>query len=184
MKKNAILAVLLALLLPSAATAHADSEGSSLRGAVPVQLFMQICVVGRRDPGVAARHAEENGFEVATEELARKYLGESHGRAWWRKDERGEFGVALLDNRLCSVFIHQGDPLTLQKSMESWLPPEESGFTFKKVRMPQTGSLETTAYRIYRSDELIEQWLITTNAQPESQLVAIMSYQPARLESK
>lgn len=181
MKKlmHVVLSFVLLLLSSNAASFENDSNAASLRGSTPIQLFMQICVVGRGNPELAARGAEKMGFDVAPDDRAEMYLSGNPGRAWFRNDESGAFGLTLLSNGLCSVFVHQGNPATLQESMESWLPPEDSGFSYKKEQVPQGSFLETTAFQIFKSGRFIEQWMITTNAQPNPELVAIMTYEAA-----
>lgn len=60
--------------------------------------------------------------------------------------------------------------------MEAWLPPKNSGFSYKKELVSQSGPLSTTAYQIFRDGQLLEQWVITVNSEPNAELVAVMSY--------
>jgi hypothetical protein len=120
--------------------------------------------------------AKEMGFSQLGSEAAQKYLNGKTGMAWSKKTSANSYGLTLLENSLCSVFIHKGNPEDLQASMEAWLPPANSGFTYQKNIISQRGSLTTTQYQIFRLGVLMEQWVITTNAQENAKLVAIMSY--------
>ena len=154
-----------------------NDVGMALRKSFPIQIYMGICVVGRADPKAVESQALKMGFREADNETSQKYLRGNDGVAWHLINEQGEFGVTVLSNTLCSVFIHQGDPATLQKSMEAWQPPENSGFIYKKEIVSQSGYLTTTSYKIFRGSQLMEQWVITINSQPGAGLVAIMSYE-------
>ncbi|WP_109764117.1 NMCC_0638 family (lipo)protein [Pleionea mediterranea] len=59
------------------------------------------------------------GGSPVSGDAAQKYLSGNAGKAWHLKNEQGRFGLTVLDNTLCSVFVHQGEPATLQNSMEA-----------------------------------------------------------------
>ncbi|MDP5209048.1 hypothetical protein [Microbulbifer sp. 2205BS26-8] len=163
-------------LVGCASVPKKDNTELSLRKSLPIQIFMGTCVVGRASSDAVASQALEMGFSEARSNVAQSYLRGNSGRAWHLKNEQGEFGLTALNNSLCSVFIHQGEPEKLQASMESWLPPGNSGFSYKKELVSQSEYLTTTSYQLFRAGKLVEQWVITLNSQPDAELVAIMSY--------
>ncbi|MEP4888858.1 MAG: hypothetical protein ABJV04_02430 [Aliiglaciecola sp.] len=160
-------------------TPEKEDEGLALRKSTPIQLFMGTCVVGRQSLLALEESAKRKGFLIAPEQIAQNYLKGNTGKAWYLNNDEGSFGLALLKNKLCSVYIHQGDPNTIQASMEAWLPPAGSGFTYKKEFISQSGSLTTTSYTLFQSGNFLEQWVLTINSAKPSNLVAIMSYQGA-----
>ena len=160
-------------------TPVADDNGLSLRKSQAIQLFMGTCVIGRENASSLEQMAERKGFVEAPNEVAPRYLNGNEGKAWYLNDETGSYGLTLLESNLCSVYVHHGDPGKIQASMEAWLPPADSGFTYKKELISQEGSLTTTSYTLYRGKHLLEQWFITINTEDDSELIAIMSYQKA-----
>jgi hypothetical protein len=169
--------VLLVSALPFVATADQDSsDGLALRKSYPIQLYMGACVVARAQPSNVEEQAVYMGFKEAIPDVAENYLQGHKGKAWVTSNEHGNFAITSQERGLCSVFIHQGDPDKLIASMEAWLPPENSGFNYKSELVSESEQLKTTAYKIYRSSTLAEQWVITTAKQPGGQLAAIMSY--------
>ena len=169
--------VLLVSALPFVAAADQDSSDSlALRKSYPIQLYMSACVVARAQPSNVEKQAVEMGFEEATPDVAKNYLQGHKGKAWVASNEYGSFAIASQERGLCSVFIHQGDPDKLIASIEAWLPPENSGFSYKTELVSESEQLKTTAYKIYRLSALMEQWVITTTKQQGGQLVGIMSY--------
>ncbi len=168
--------VLLAMILTTYSHAKAKDDELALRKSYAIQLYMSTCVVGRTQPEAIASQIVEQGFSEAPKELATKYLGDNPGDAWHTQNQHGTFGIAILDSGLCSIFVHQGDPKTLQASMEAWLPPKHSGFSYKKELTSQTKYLTSTAYKIYRDSNLMEQWVITVSNSADSELIAIMSH--------
>jgi hypothetical protein len=158
------------------ASASVSGDGLALRKSLPIQIYMETCVVGRAGPEAVESQAIEMGFSPVSGNAAHKYLSGNTGKAWRLTNEQGQFGLTVLNNTLCSVFIHQGEPTALQKSMEAWLPPKNSGFTYKRHSRSQSEFLETTSYQIFRGGQLMEQWVITINTQPGAELVAVMSY--------
>jgi|APSaa5957512535_1039671.scaffolds.fasta_scaffold94603_2 hypothetical protein len=177
--KSYIIASLLILIVGCKSTPEQEDKGLALRKSTPIQLFMGTCVVGRQSPLALEESAQRKGFKSAPLDIARSYLKGSDGKAWYLKNNEGSFGLALLKNSLCSVYIHQGSPEVLQASMESWLPPAGSGFTYKKELISKTGTLTTTSYTLFQGNKFLEQWVLTTNNSKKSNLVAIMSYQGA-----
>ncbi len=171
-----VLGILLIGIAPFSFAAEEDDEGLELRKSYPIQIYMGTCVVGRGNPNAVESQAKEMGFKKAPKGIAQSYLKEQEGMAWFTENEHGRFGIATLNNGLCSVFLHQGNPQQLQASMEAWLPPPNSGFTYKKELVSKSEYLATTSYQIYRGSSLMEQWVITVSNQPNSSLVAIMSY--------
>lgn len=174
-----IYGVILALItsLSGCVTSQDNDDAQALRMSLPIQIFMKTCVSGRANPIAVAYHAQEMGFSPAEEELAQKYAAGKKGSfAWQLQSDEGMFGLGVTENTLCSVFVHQGDPEKLRASMEAWLPPENSGFSYEKEFVSHAGPLSTTVYRLFRSGQLIEQWVITTSSEPNGELVAIMSY--------
>jgi hypothetical protein len=163
-------------LLGSTGYAGQDDNGQALKKSYPVQLYMNTCVAGHGQAEAVASLALKMGLEKAPVEQSKHYLLGSIGTAWYTKNDQGEFGIATMEKGLCSVFIHQGNPETLQASLESWLPPESTGFSHTKELVSQSGILTTTAYKIFRGTELMEQWVITVSSLPESRLAAIISY--------
>ncbi len=153
-----------------------DGEGLKLRKSESIQIYMGACVASRASESGVKSQAKKMGFTSLSGQVAQQYLSGNPGLAWKKASSTGNYGLALLDNGLCSVFIHQGNPETLQASMEAWLPPINSGFTYDKKIISSRGYLTTTQYQIFRSGALDEQWIITTNSQPTSELVAVMSY--------
>ena len=175
--------ILVILSLITSLTAHAnqDSEESlSLRKSYPMQLYMGACVVARAIPSSVEKQALKMGFTQASNQVSKGYLQGHKGKAWISTNEHGQFAIASQDRGLCSVFIHQGDPEKLLAGMEAWLPPEGSGFTYKKEEQSKSELLKTTFYTIYRGSQPMEQWVITTSSQPGSNLIAIMSYDSAQ----
>jgi hypothetical protein len=171
-----ILAFLIAI---SSYTAQADqdsSESLALRKSYPIQLYMGACVSARAQPSLVEKQAKDLGFTKANKAVASQYLQGHKGKAWVSTNEHGQFAIASQNRGLCSVFIHQGNPETLIASMEAWLPPEGSGFSFKKELVSESEHLITRSYQIFRGNQLMEQWVITVSNQPGSGLVAIMSY--------
>lgn len=163
--------------LPFVAVADQDSlDGLALRKSYPIQLYMGACVVARAQPSNVEKQAVDMGFTEVTPDVAENYLQGYKGKAWIASNEHGRFAIVSQDRGLCSVFIHQGQPDKLVASMESWLPPENSGFSYKIELVSESDQLKTTAYKIYRSNALMEQWVITTAKQQGGQLAAIMSY--------
>lgn len=133
----------------------------------------------RQNPAALEESAKMKGFASAPENIAENYLKGNAGKAWYLSNSEGNFGLALLQNKLCSVYIHQGDPDTIKASMEAWLPPKGSGFTYKKEIISQSVNLTTTSYTLFQGSNFLEQWVITTNGAKPSNLVAVMSYQGA-----
>ncbi len=168
--------VLLFIILTTHSQVVSNDDGLALRKSYAIQLYMSTCVVGRSQPETLATQIRKQGFNPAPKNLATKYLGDNPGNAWYLKNEQGEFGVATLANGLCSVFIHQGDPNEIQASMEAWLPPKNSGFSYTKELTSQSKYLRSTAYKIFRDKNLMEQWVITVSNSPDSELVAILSH--------
>ena len=177
--KSYIIAILIISIGGCKATPKVEDEGKSLRGATPIQLFMGTCVVGRHSLSALEESAQRKGFNVAPTEIAQNYLKGNSGKAWFLENDEGHFGLALLENNLCSVYVHQGEPDTIQASMESWLPPVGSGFTYKKELVSKSGSLTTTSYTLYQGSRFLEQWVLTINTSKPTNLVAIMSYHGA-----
>jgi len=151
-------------------------DGLALRKSEPIQIYMGACVASRASASGVKSQAKKMGFTPLSGQGAQQYLSGNSGLAWKKTSGNDNYGLALLGNGLCSVFIHQGSPETLQASMEAWLPPANSGFTYDKKIISSRGHLTTTQYQIFRSGVLEEQWVITTNSQPNSELVAVMSY--------
>jgi hypothetical protein len=168
--------LVLVTFLSACATSQAGEKALALRKSFPIQVFMRACVSGRADPIAVADQARAMGFSQAEDSAARRYLHGKGGAAWQLQTDAGKFGLAVADNTLCSVFVHQGSAEKIQTSMEAWLPSKDSGFSYKKELVTSSGPLSTAAYKIFRSGQLIEQWVITTNTQPNAELVAVMSY--------
>ncbi len=177
--KSYIVATLLLSTIGCKSTLAKEDEGLTLRKSTPIQLFMGTCVVGRQSPAALEQSVKRKGFVIAPEQISQNYLKGNAGKAWYLKNDEGNFGLALLENGLCSVYIHQGEPNTIQASLEAWLPPKGSGFTYKKELVSQSGSLTTTSYTLYQGSSFLEQWVITVNSAKPSNLVAVMSYQGA-----
>ncbi|WP_299946358.1 hypothetical protein [uncultured Microbulbifer sp.] len=152
------------------------AESLVLRKSYPIQLYMGACVTSRAQPSQVESQAKEMGFIEAEGEVARQYLQGHKGKVWVSSNEHGNFSIAAQDRGLCSIFIHQGNPEQLIASMEAWLPPEGSGFSYKKEIVSKSGSLKTTSYKIFRGTKLMELWVISLSSQANSKLVAIMSY--------
>lgn len=169
-----------------AGAGHADQgdDGRALSNSYPIQIYMAACVVGLGEEKVVASQAKVMGFKEAPGEKSEQYLRGNEGKAWYAKNEHGEFGIASLKNGSCSIFIHQGNPETLQASMESWLPPENTRFSYTKELVSNSGHLTTTAYKIFRGDSLMEKWSIMVSSEPGSKLVAIMSYETPQISDK
>lgn len=170
------LVLLIALSSFAAQADQGSSESLALRKSYPIQLYMSACVSARAQPSLVKKQAKDLGFTKADKAAASKYLQGHKGQAWVSTNEHGQFAIASQTRGLCSVFIHQGSPETLVASMEAWLPPENSGFSFKKEIVSESEHLTTTSYQIFRGDQLMEQWVITVSKEPGSDLVAIMSY--------
>lgn len=171
-----ILAFLVSVL-PLVVAADQDSaESLALRKSYPIQLYMGACVAARAQPVNVEKQATVMGFKEVTPDIAKSYLQGHKGKAWVASNEHGKFAIASQERGLCSVFIHQGDPDKLTESMEAWLPPKNSGFNYKTELVSESEQLKTTAYKIYRSSSLMEQWVITIAKQQGGQLAAIMSY--------
>jgi hypothetical protein len=148
----------------------------SLRKSEAIQTYMGACVASRANPASVKSQVKDMGFTPLSGDTAQKYLSGKPGMAWSKTTSTSSYGLTLLENSLCSIFIHKGSPATLQASMEAWLPPANSGFTYQKNIISQRGALTTTQYQIFRSGALMEQWVITINTQANAELVAIMSY--------
>ena len=159
-------------------TIHASSEDEilALRKSYPIQLYMGNCVISRAQPKVVESQAIKMGFIKASKKQSLQYLNGNKGNAWYTQNKHGKFGLATLENGLCSIFFHQGNPEKLQASMESWLPPINNGFSYKKDLVSKSRYLTTTSYKIFHDGMIMEEWIITLLNQPGSNLVAIMSY--------
>ena len=172
-----IILVFLVSVFPFVVAADQDSsESLALRKSYPIQLYMGACVAARAQPVNVEKQATEMGFNETTSDIAKSYLQGHEGKAWVTSNEHGKFAIASQERGLCSVFIHQGNPDELIASMEAWLPPKNSGFSYKTELISESEQLKTTAYKIYRSSSLMEQWVITIAKQQGGQLAAIMSY--------
>lgn len=177
MKRFGVYIAAAAIALPgSVALAGQDSAKPAHGESYPVELFMNTCVAGRGEAGAVASQAAKSGFQVATEDIARRYLLGKAGKAWYASNEHGEFGIAVLEDGICSVFLHKGDSGTLLASLESRLPAKNSGSHYTRELVSRTGFLTTTGYRIFHGDVLTEEWVITVSDLPESGLAAILSY--------
>jgi hypothetical protein len=165
------------LSLVGCKSTSAVDDGLALRKSKPIQLFMGTCVVGRENATSLEKMASHKGFVTAPDNVAQSYLSGNKGKAWYLSDSTGSYGLTLLESNLCSVYVHQGDPDKIQASMEAWLPPADSGFTYEKELISHKGSLTTTSYTLYSGQKVLEQWLLTVNREGGSGLVAIMSYQ-------
>lgn len=176
MKKITLLLPLIFSLASTSISAASNENELSLRKSFPIQLYMGNCVINRGQSSKIEEQALKMGFTTASEEIAKPYLQGQKGKVWLGQNQHGKFAVASLANGLCSVFIHQGNPEILQASMESWLPPQNSGFSYKKELVSQSKELTTTAYKLFRGDSFMEQWVITVANNPNSNLKAIMSY--------
>ncbi|BCV36684.1 MULTISPECIES: NMCC_0638 family (lipo)protein [Shewanella] len=174
--KSYIIAIFLVSVAGCKSTSEKEDESLALRKSTPIQLFMGTCVVGRQSPAALEESAKRKGFVLAPKQIAQNYLKGNAGKAWHLNNSEGSFGLALLQNKLCSVYVHQGDPNTIQASMEAWLPPKGSGFTYKKELISQSANLSTTSYTLYQGSSFLEQWVITINSAKPSDLVAVMSY--------
>jgi hypothetical protein len=175
--KITILVGVLLSLIGCKSTPVVEDKGLALRKSQPIKLFMGTCVVGRESEASLTQMAVREGFVEAPDEIAQKYLSGKDGKAWYLIDQAGTYGLTFLKSNLCSVYVHKGNPEKIQASMEAWLPPSDSGFTYKKELVSQRDSLTTTSYTLYRGANVLEQWLITVNSEPSTGLVAIMSYQ-------
>ena len=164
-------------------TAHAapsESEALALRKSYPIQVYMGACVASRAVQEQVADQARSQGFVSAGGTLAGNYLQGHEGKVWVSENEHGRFAIASQNRGLCSVFIHQGNPQELIESMEAWLPPQGSGFTFEKKVVSESEQLLTLSYNIYRDSQPLERWVITVSKQPGSGLIAVMSYDSAQ----
>jgi hypothetical protein len=174
----------LLLLLTARAAAvfgQAVSEPTpvELRLDLPVQLFLQICATSYGDARAVEAQAERFGMTELPEDLARGYLVGNSGRAWYLEKPGEAFAVTFLDAKLCTLFIHQGDTGRIKASLEAWLPPENSGITYKVTSVPVRGGLESTQYLLQYPDGQ-EQWILTVNTEQESAVRAVISYQDSR----
>jgi hypothetical protein len=142
----------------------------------PVQIFMKACVASYAKASHVSEQATAMGFSPLSQSDASIYLKGRNGMAWHSRSEKGDFGLGLTQEGLCSVFIHQGEPNRLTESIEAWLPPDGSGFTYSKEQMPSPPELTTTSYKIFRGARLEDLWVLTISNQANSELRAIMSY--------
>lgn len=132
--------------------------------------------MSRANRSLVESQAKGLDFTRLNGEASQEYLRGKKGVSWQLRNAVGEFGLVSLDNSLCSLFVHKGNPAEIQASMEAWLPPKSSGFTVKKELVSKNNYLETTAFTIFRTGRFHERWVITTNSAPDADLVAIMTY--------
>lgn len=174
--KTKILPIISLALAISSPLGHAEGAKAA-EPLYPVRLFMGTCVAGHGEPAEVARLAKALGIEPAADKVARRYLGGNTGDAWYVNNDQGEFGIAVMDRKaLCSVFVHGGDAAAVQASLEAGLPGEGSGLSFTRELVDDSGVLATTAYRIFRGDTMLEQWVITVSSHGGTKLAAILSY--------
>lgn len=153
-----------------------SEDGTALRKLPSVQLFLTTCVSGRGKPAAVAEEAKKLGFTEASADMEKRYLQQHEGMAWHKEGSSGSYGITVLENGLCSVFIHQGDPTQIAAGLESWLPPAGSGYSSLKDRAAQPGGLTTTSYKVFKGPTMIEQWTLTVSSEPDSALKAILSF--------
>ena len=175
MKRTSIMATfVVALFAVSSVKANTD-DSTVLRKSEAIQAYMGACVSTRANLDAVKGQAKKMGFVPLSGESAQKYLSGNRGLVWSKRAPMSGYTLTLLANGVCSLFVHKGDPSLLQASMEAWLPPSDSGFTYKKSVISKRGPLTATQYQIFRSAVMIEQWVIATNSQANTGLAAIMS---------
>jgi hypothetical protein len=165
-----ILVSCIALLISSSAVA-----GDSPSKVFPVQLFLQACVSSYAQVDAVSSRSKKMSLSEITGDPATKYLKGRSGRVWYGQNVSGAYAVSLLDNGLCSVFVHAGDAAQLRSAFESWLPPEETGITVAKEAIPASPGLTSTSYML-RGGNVRETWVLTVASAPEVALRAVMSY--------
>lgn len=140
---------------------------------------MQTCVIGNGVLSQVERLAKENGLVPATDKQAQPYLAGNSGRVWLSQPKPAAYAVAFTSHILCTVFVHKGDSETIKRSMEAWLPPQGSGFTYVKKEISDNPAIKTTFFTIYRLGNPFSRWVISIPTNPSAnQLKAIMSYEP------
>lgn len=137
---------------------------------------MQVCVVGRGQQHSVSELALKKGMVRVQGELASMYLAGKPGLAWVDDPAEPKYAVTSLPNGLCSVFAHVGEPKRIRSSMESWLPPNGSGFTYNSESVPSDAGISTTSYTLYRGQNVLERWVISIATSESSHLKAVMSY--------
>ncbi|NRA61633.1 MAG: hypothetical protein HRU25_12115 [Psychrobium sp.] len=174
--KVSLMLIFSTLVVGCQSTENIKTRPKALKTDVSIELFMRTCVVGRESTAALTQSAYRIGFKKAPAQLANIYLNGHVGQAWFLSHASGEFGLMLLENNLCSLFIHQGDPDTIQTGMESWLPQKDSGFSYQKSLVSSIKQKTTTSYTLHHKNRALERWVITVNREPVTNLVAVMSY--------
>ena len=158
---------------------HAATSAVQLRKSPAIQVFMQTCVIGNGDLSQVEQLAKGNGLVPATDKQAQRYLAGNSGKVWLSQPAPAAYAVAFTSHILCTVFVHKGNSQEIQKSMEAWLPPKGSGFTYVRKEISDDASIKTTSFTIYREGKPFSRWVISipTNSS-DAQLKAILSYEP------
>ncbi len=77
---------------------------------------------------------------------------------------------------LNSIIINKGNSTEIQKNLESWLPPESTGLTYKK-EVYKDKNLTTTNYIISKNGKALETWIYTSSSEKNASLIAVISHQ-------
>lgn len=138
--------------------------------------FLNICVSSRGNPELINKQAKNMGFIQMPNEYAAHFLKDYNGHAWMISSSEGKFVITQLDNGVCSLFINKGNSTEIQKNLESWLPPESTGLTYKK-EVYKDKNLTTTNYIISKNGKPLETWIYTSSSEKNASLVAVISHQ-------
>ena len=138
-------------------------------------VFLQACAIPYTHLAQVEAEVRDLGFAEVTGDAATRYLGGATGRVWSGTYKARRFVVALRPEILCTVIALDGEAASIKAAVESWLPPSESGVSFKKQTIPAPAPLETTSYEL-RGGKVRERWVVTTSSDSASQTRAMLSW--------
>ncbi len=170
---NSILRLtLLVASLPVCTAAAADDPGKDF----PIQLFLQGCVSSYARESEVASQSMRMGLTEIKGEAASKYLNNQLGRVWRGVVDAKEYAVAFLQNRTCTVFVHNGNGARIRAGVESWLPPADTGIEVTRTNLQAPAGLTSVAY-FMRGGKINEQWVLTIASSPDASLRAMITYE-------
>ena len=167
-----IFSIILAITL-SCSSIYANETVKSLYS---TKAFLNIGVSTRGNPELISKQEKNMGFIQMPNEYAAHFLKDYNGYAWMISSSEGKFVITQLDNGVCSLFINKGNSTEIQKNLESWLPPESTGLTYKK-EVFKDKNLTTTNYIISKNGKALETWIYTSSSEKNASLVAVISHQ-------
>lgn len=163
---------LLVASLAGCTAVAADDPGKDF----PIQLFLQGCVSSYARESEVAAQSIRMGLAEVKGEAASKYLNHQPGRVWRGVVDAKEYAVALVQNRICTVFIHNGNGARIRAGVESWLPPTDSGIVVTRKDLEAPAGLTSVAY-LMRGGKIKEQWVLTVASATDTPLRAMITYE-------